>query len=298
MTPLAKRSDSIFNTDRFSFSESQKKDLSKSQPFSANISLRAFTLIELLVVIAIIAILAAVLLPVLAQARKRAWQVQCLNNVRQLGLGFSLYTADNSDVYPFLASKDGYLPQDWIYWRISANFPNVQLSPIMSALGASAASTNMGVNSIFKCPADNLVSFGPTRTYAWSYTVNLINLGSQNLGFLSTGNDGRIAGPPWVYFKTSRIRNPVQKMMASEEPYANSEAPQGFSAKSTANQDGHWEPLAATGSGTDPTKYTYTMNNPLTIRHFGRSNVAYADGHAAEAFWWAATNIYNVVPSL
>ena len=61
---------------------------------------KAFTLIELLVVIAIIAILAAMLLPALAAAKKKAARIACVNNQKQVSLGFRLWEGDNGDKYP------------------------------------------------------------------------------------------------------------------------------------------------------------------------------------------------------
>jgi prepilin-type N-terminal cleavage/methylation domain-containing protein len=67
-----------------------------------------FTLIELLVVIAIIAILAAILFPVFAQARAKARQTSCLSNLKQIGLATLMYCQDHDELYPYYPYLPGW----------------------------------------------------------------------------------------------------------------------------------------------------------------------------------------------
>jgi prepilin-type N-terminal cleavage/methylation domain-containing protein len=150
---------------------------------------RGFTLIELLVVIAIIAILAAILFPVFAQAKAAAKKTSCVSNVKQIALGAIMYAGDHDDTLPAAARLQGVPGVSGgtrqVYWWYSWDFVGSNFTA--DPLGGSIQ-PYLKNRQIQSCPdAGSLVSY-PTQYYkikmdAYGYALN---------HFLNTGAAGKL----------------------------------------------------------------------------------------------------------
>jgi prepilin-type N-terminal cleavage/methylation domain-containing protein len=158
---------------------------------------RAFTLIELLVVIAIIAILAAILFPVFAQAKAAAKKTQSLSNIKQMGTASAIYTSDYDDILPLATSQDAssvnYYDVSWVK-NIQSYIKNLQMfvSPVGPGLLATSYDKNgsadpaqsgpLGTRGTPPAQGGPVVGYGMTPRAFW---VGFDGTASCNVGSTS-----------------------------------------------------------------------------------------------------------------
>jgi prepilin-type N-terminal cleavage/methylation domain-containing protein/prepilin-type processing-associated H-X9-DG protein len=209
---------------------------------------RAFTLIELLVVIAIIAILAAILFPVFARARESARKTSCLSNVKQIGLGFMMYSQDYDETLlscDFGAAQNTMRP--WIEWP---NTPgNGWMAGFYTPLQPYIKNTQL-----LQCPSQNPVGrWYDQAGISYMYNEFMYNYsnGWAKVAAVSSGPEGVAKVAMFVEGEASGIFN-------------------------------DWDnggPTPKDQDGMTRLRYLNYTNNNWTQPH-GGPNIGYADGHA------------------
>ena len=167
------------------------KEERRKQKAQSRKKLKGFTLIELLVVIAIIAILASMLLPALNKARETAKKINCLNNVKQLGQMFNLYSTDYEDFLPSPKNmyKDG--ADNWYYQGdVMKMYGGKQVRATTDALGYGS----------FICPNETDI-----KAVGTTYGCNFRLIDGYVLGWVQT--------PP---IKTSQLKHSSRTFMIAE----------------------------------------------------------------------------------
>ncbi len=254
---------------------------------------RGFTLIELLVVIAIIAILAGLLLPALASAKKKGQGSVCINNQKQWGLALQLYAGENDENMPY-AWGTGALPNTaQPYYNATSG--GSLLSPFLAVpqptptLVPGSNPVGSGGNSNYDCPAQDHQNrnYIPTVVFTAGKVNYVANqryrlnpyLGGQGLGWSPPGNS-------FPGIKMTVVNNPKDKVFAFDTASmttANAGSMVHYAYCLTPGNFGVTGSTYTGGPGGDPTNpmnYSvggYAMPN-IGIPHGKRTGIVFIDG--------------------
>ncbi len=242
---------------------------------------RGFTLIELLVVIAIIAILASMLLPALAKAKTKAQGVLCMNNTKQLTLGWRMYVEDNEEKLPgAYAGKGGANErQGWAVGVLDYSGANRSNFDPQEDLAKSPLASYIGNSyGIFKCPADKSSVKVTAAGQFQGQRVQRVRSVSMNSWVGGNLDDVRAGTASWwqvpstmkVYLKSTDMADPGPAMtfvLLDEREDSINDAFWVLSMEGYPNQ-------AATKIIDYPAAY-----------HNGAGGLSFADGHSEIRKW-------------